>query len=71
MRAVTDRAYRSRLMAVLIVVFLTVDVAVEAIQLSVKPFTFSRGKTSIGSKMSLVSPYFALFGFEPTGFSAG
>jgi len=57
-------------MAVLIVVFLTVDVAVEAIPLPLKPFTFSRGKTSIGSKASLVSPYFCPFGFEPSGFSA-
>jgi hypothetical protein len=57
-------------MAVLIVVFLTVDVAVEAIPLPVKPFTFSRGNPSIGSKASLVSPYFGPFGFEPPGFSA-
>jgi len=57
-------------MAVLIVVFLTVDIAVEAIPLPLKPFTFSRGKTSIGSKASLVSPYFASFGLEPPGFSA-
>lgn len=57
-------------MAFLIVVFLTVDVAVEAIPLPVKPLTFPRGNTSIGSKAPLVSPYFGPFGFEPPGFSA-